>query len=331
MGRTDRFKQFRFIKTEGFIMAKSEKVLVIMGGTSTEREVSLRSGRAVCKALIEAGYNAQTFDIQPDNIDEIKKINPDIAFLALHGKGGEDGKIQGLLEWMNIPYTGPGIASSAICIDKILTKKLMVQSGVKTPEFMTINQSEFEKKGSVCNEVAKKIGLPAVIKASCQGSSIGVVIVNKTEEIDKTIKELFSYGDEILIEQFVEGIEISVPVIGNDTLTVLPIIEITSSNEFYDYQAKYTKGMSRHIIPARISDDTKCKVEEIAKKAYKAALCRGLSRIDFIIDKNSEPYFIEINTIPGMTEVSLFPDSANHAGISFPELVDKIVKLGLEK
>lgn len=310
---------------------EQKKVLVIMGGTSTEREVSLRSGEAVAKALAEAGYEAIPFDVRPDNVDKIKEINPDVAFLALHGKGGEDGTIQGLFEWMNLPYTGPGVASSAICMDKNLTKKVLMESGVTTPDFMEYEKTDGKSLETVKKEVLARLGLPVVVKSPSQGSSIGVVMVNKEEEFIPAIEECLKYGDKVLFEQFVDGIELTVPIIGNDELTVLPVIEIESENEFYDFESKYTQGMCRHIIPARIDEETKKSVEEMAKKAYRAALCRGISRIDFIVDKNGNPNVIEINTLPGMTEMSLFPDSARYAGITFPELTDKIVKLALEK
>lgn len=309
----------------------ANKVLVIMGGTSTEREVSLRSGAAVVKALTEAGYEAIPFDIQPDNVEKIKEINPDVAFLALHGKGGEDGTIQGLLEWMNIPYTGPGVASSAICMDKNLTKKVLCESGVKTPEFMEYEKNDGKSLDAVKEKVLAHLGLPVVVKSPSQGSSIGVVMVNNEESFIPAVEECLKYGDKVLFEQYVDGIELTVPIMGNEELTVLPIIEIESENEFYDFESKYTQGMCHHIIPARIDEKTKKRVEEMAKKAYRAAQCRGLSRVDFIVDKDGKPNVIEINTLPGMTEMSLFPDSARYAGITFPELTDKIVRLSLEK
>ena len=304
-------------------------VLVLMGGISTEREVSLKSGAAVANALKEAGYKVDTLDINYDNIEEIRKINPDVVYIALHGKGGEDGNIQGLLEWMNIPYTGPGVASSAVCMNKILTKKLMCYSGIPTPKFLEFDDSADEN--ITAEKIIDELGIPVVLKASCQGSSIGVEIVKDKEALKIKLKELKKYGDTILAEQFVDGCEVTVPIFGNRDCTVLPIIEILSENEFYDYQSKYTQGMSHHIIPARIDEKVAEEIRKIAISAYKAADCRGLSRIDFIIDKNNQPYFIEVNTLPGMTDVSLFPEAAKEYGISFPELVDIIVKLALEK
>lgn len=309
---------------------KDIKVLVLMGGVSTEREVSLRSGAAVANALKEAGYTVQTLDIKNENVFEIANIKPDVAFLALHGEKGEDGCIQGLLEWMGIPYTGPGVASSAVCMDKNLTKKILKQSGITTPDFMEYEIHEKKSLESLKEDVKSNLGFPVVVKSPCQGSSIGVVMVNKEEQLIPAVEECLKYGDKVLFEQFIDGTEVTVPIMGNDELTVLPIIEIESENEFYDYESKYTQGMCRHIIPARIDEETWEDVEEMAKKAYRAARCKGLSRVDFIIDKSGVPNVIEINTLPGMTEMSLFPDAARYAGIDFPALVDKIVKYALE-
>ena len=308
-----------------------EKVLVLMGGISTEREISLKSGAAVAKALGEAGYNVETLDINQNNVSEIAKINPDVCYLALHGKYGEDGCIQGMLEWMGIPYTGPGVAASAICMDKALTKKVLVQSGIPTPKSLEYTKAECTDVEKIKNELIKELGIPVVLKSPCQGSSIGVVIVRDEASVAEAIEEVFKYGDIMLAEQFVSGVEISVPVVGNDNPEVYPIIEIVPTSEFYDFESKYTPGMSEHIIPARISEKATENVNKYAKEAYEKTGCRGVSRIDFIVDENDNPYVIEINTIPGMTATSLVPDSARHLGIEFPQLVDKIVKLALEK
>lgn len=307
-----------------------EKVLVLMGGISTEREISLKSGTAVAKALADAGYIVETLDIRHDNISKIAEINPDVVYLALHGKGGEDGCVQGMLEWMGIPYTGPGVAASAICMDKALTKKILVHSNIPTPKSVEYKKDECKDISKISTELVAYLGLPMVLKSPCQGSSIGVVIVNNEDSIAAAVEEVFKYDDTLLAEQFVSGVEISVPVIGNNNPEVLPIIEIVPTSEFYDFRSKYTPGMSQHIIPARISKEAEEKVNRLAAEAYVKTGCRGVSRIDFIVDEKNNPFVIEINTIPGMTETSLVPDSAKYMGISFPKLVDKIVKLALE-
>lgn len=308
-----------------------KKVLVLMGGISTEREISLKSGNAVAKALSEAGYVVETLDINQNNVLEIARIKPDVVYLALHGKGGEDGCVQGMLEWMGIPYTGPGVSASAICMDKALTKKVLVQSGIPTPKSLEYTKEECKNTEKIKKELIAELGLPMVLKSPCQGSSIGVVIVRNESSVADAIEEVFKYGDIMLAEQFVSGVEISVPVVGNSNPEVFPIIEIVPTSEFYDFESKYTPGMSQHIIPARISEKAVKNVNKYAKLAYEKTGCRGVSRIDFIVDENNNPYVIEINTIPGMTETSLVPDSAKYMGIDFPQLVDKIVKLALEE
>lgn len=310
---------------------QSIKVLVVCGGVSTEREVSLKSGKSIFNALIKKGYkNAELFELNAENINEIIDASPDIVFLGLHGKGGEDGTIQGFLELAGIPYTGPGVLCSAVCMNKIFTKRLLENAGLPTAKFAVYNKAECKEKKKVEKELIDKIGLPMVLKSPCQGSSIGVVIVKEPRNIDRAIEEIFKYGDYLLAEQFVNGTEITLPIMGNDELVTLPVIEITSEREFYDYKAKYTSGLCHHIIPANIDKVTEKEVIEIGIKAYKVLNCRGISRIDFIIDKVKGPMIIEVNTLPGMTDMSLFPDAARYVGISYEDLVERILNYGLK-
>lgn len=312
-------------------MEKNTRILVIYGGTSTEREVSLNSGRAVYNALLRAGFtNVELFDLKADNMADILSIRPDLAFLALHGKGGEDGTIQGLLELAGIPYTGSGVASSAVCMDKILTKRMLVSAGIPTAPFYVTEKSDHPDVSSVCHAIVTEVGLPAVLKSPCQGSSVGVYIVRCEADLPAAVEGVFSFGDRLLCEKYLDGAEITVPLLGNSHPRVLPIIEITSENEFYDYEAKYTAGMCTHIIPARIPAETAELVNGYAKDTYRLLGCRGVSRVDFIVDKEMGPMVVEVNTIPGMTEMSLLPDSARAAGISFEETVVTICELALE-
>ena len=308
-----------------------KRIAVVCGGVSTEREVSLRSGEAVYNALCRYGFeNVILFDLKQDNIMQLLAEKPDICFLALHGKGGEDGCIQGLLELAQIPYTGPGVEASAVCMNKILTKQVLEAAGLPTAKFAVLQKEDAGDLEQVADMLVEKVGLPMVVKSPCQGSSIGVIMVKERAEMPEAIREIFSLGDRLLAEQFLRGTEITLPILGNEEVTVLPDIEITSEREFYDYTAKYTSGLCHHIVPARISEADRKKAQEIGRKAYKVLGCRGLSRIDFIIDEKQGPMVIEVNTLPGMTEMSLFPDSARAAGISFENLVAKIVELGLE-
>ena len=309
---------------------QKEKILVLMGGSSAEREVSLRSGQAVLNALLALDYEARAIDYNSTAIKEIIDYRPDLVFIALHGKYGEDGTVQGLLESLDLPYTGSGVAASAICINKVLSKRIFNSEGIPNAGFKIIHQSELNNPEEILNLLRLDICLPMVIKAATQGSSIGTYIIRNEAEVLAAIRNAFNYSHEVLVEEFIDGQELTVAVIGNDELQVLPLIEITSANEFYDYESKYTQGMCQHIIPARIGEESQAEIIRISKQVYKLMDCRGFARIDFMLDKNARPYVLEVNTIPGMTEMSLVPDAARAAGINFTSLVEMIVRLGLE-
>lgn len=307
-------------------------IAVVYGGISTERDVSLLSGKAVYDALRNYGYkNVWLFDFNGNNILKLIEDNPDIAFLALHGGGGEDGCIQGALELADIPYTGSGVACSAICMNKVFAKQVLTAANIPTARYMEFRKSDGKDVGEISERMVKVLSLPMVLKSPCQGSSIGVYIVKNFDEMEMAINSIFELGDQILAEEYLEGIEISLPIIGNDEITILPEIEITSGREFYDYQAKYTQGLSHHIIPSQINEEERYEIRKWGKKVYKEFNCRGLSRIDFIIDKNKGPMVIEINTLPGMTAMSLVPDAARAAGISFEQLTSQLIQFGLQE
>lgn len=309
---------------------KQLNILVVCGGVSTEREVSLRSGKAIHEALKRRGYvNVRLFDLTDENIGEIVSIHPDIVFLGLHGKGGEDGCIQGFLELAGIPYTGPGVACSAVCMNKILTKRILHDAGLPTSPFIALKHCDCTDIEALTAIFEEEVGFPMVLKSPCQGSSIGVVMVKKADEVPAAVEEVLKYGDDILAEQFLTGTEVTLPIMGNEDPVTLPVIEITSEREFYDYTAKYTSGLCHHIIPARISGEDRVKVSEIGASAYRVLGCCGLSRVDFIIDKVKGPMIIEVNTLPGMTDMSLFPDAAREVGMSYEDLVEKILEYGL--
>lgn len=303
------------------------KVLVLYGGTSSEREISLKSGRAVAEGLKEAGYKVELLDVNKDNLGEIAKIKPDVVFNALHGKNGEDGRIQAYLDMLEIPYTGSGMVASVIGMNKILTKKILTCENIPTAEYLVLRKEDYEEN---MKRAIDKLGLPAVVKAATQGSSIGTYIVKDEGNLKAAVMDAFNYDNEVLVERFIAGTEVTAALLGNENPVVLPIIEITSANEFYDYESKYTPGMCQHIIPARITKEAEARVKEISSRVYRAVGCRGFARVDFIVDKKDQPWVLEINTIPGMTEMSLVPDAAKAAGMSFVELVDRIVKLALQ-
>ena len=306
-------------------MQNKKKVLVVYGGTSTEREISLQSGKAVYDALKNSGYDVELFDLTADNIAELATKKADVIYPVLHGKGGEDGSVQGLFELMKIPYVGSKIAASAICIDKILCKDIISQKNVPTAGYMTFYKG-FDISAAV-SRIECDLDLPAVVKAAKEGSSIGVYIASTREELEKALSDASQFGDAILVERYIDGIELTVPVIRTGPwVKALPTIEITAENEFYDYEAKYTEGKCHHIIPARIDPLVNKKIADCAVKAFLACGCDGVARVDFMLDNKGNFFVLEINTIPGMTRMSLVPDSAKAAGISFEELVSKLVE-----
>ncbi|HPT68720.1 MAG TPA: D-alanine--D-alanine ligase [Syntrophomonas sp.] len=309
---------------------KKKKILVLMGGISEEREVSLRSGKAVLDALLALDYEALAIDFNSSAIKEIIEYKPDLVFIALHGKYGEDGTVQGLLDSLQIPYTGSGVATSAICIDKVLSKRFFNAEGIPNAPFRIIFNHDLTDPDILREQLISNIGLPMVVKAATQGSSIGTFIIKDENEILSAVNNAFKYSREVLIEKFIDGQELTVAIIGNEEPQVLPLIEITSANEFYDYESKYTKGMCEHIIPARIGEESQAEITRLSKLVYTLMGCRGFARVDFMLDKSGQPYVLEVNTIPGMTEMSLVPDAARAAGISFIELIEKIVRLGFE-
>ncbi len=305
-----------------------KKVAVLMGGISEEREISLKTGNAVLSALNKKGYITKSIDTKYDFIDELKLFNPDIAFIALHGPYGEDGTVQGLLEILNIPYCGCDVLSSAVAMNKIYTKKILYCDNLPTADFKVLNHIEYEKnKEETIKSLYNNFKLPFVIKAPRQGSSIGIYFVKNKNEIKDSIEKALKFDDRILIEKFIEGKEYTAAVIGDDYPKALPVIEIISLTGVYDYKAKYTKGLSEHIVPADLSKELTEEIKSLALKAYNSIGCKNFARVDFIVDKKNKPYILEINTIPGMTETSLLPDAARASGITFEDLIDYFIKL----
>lgn len=305
-----------------------KKIVVVMGGPSTEAEVSRRSGTAILEALKAKGYNAEGLELKPATFaNDIKASGAEFVFNALHGKFGEDGIIQGTLEMMGIPYTGSGVMAAAVTMDKVATKRFFMAEGIPTPKAHTYFRYEFKKR-DLTGEILQEFGVPVVVKASSQGSSIGVVIVEKAEELEAALEEAFRYDREVLVEEFIKGRELTVAVWGNEEKQeALPIIEITTVTGRYDYVTKYKVGASTHIIPAPVPEEVTKKVKEIAIRAFAVCGCSGMARVDFMLGEDNQPYAIEVNTIPGMTETSLVPDAGRAAGIEFPELCARILAM----
>lgn len=313
------------IKTVGFSgdemkepSLKKRKVAVMMGGLSREREISLKTGKAILKALTEKGYPAIPIDVGNDLPDRLVKEKVDCAFLALHGRFGEDGTIQGMLELMRIPYTGSGVLASALAMDKIMSKKFFLCEKIPTPAFEVFHRDEIKK------DLSKKLTLPlpVVIKPAREGSTIGISIVRKEEELGPAFKKAGEHDERILVEEFMKGKEITVGILEN---IPLPVIEIVPKSGFYDYFSKYTKGETQYILPARISRERYLYAQEVSLKAFQQLGCSGVGRVDLMTDENENPLVIDVNTMPGMTETSLLPKAANYAGITFEDLVERIL------
>ncbi|MDK2821593.1 MAG: D-alanine-D-alanine ligase [Clostridia bacterium] len=307
------------------------RIAVLMGGPSPEREISLKSGEAVYNALVSLGHQVLKIDLDDKVVSKLKNFGPDVVFNALHGKPGEDGSVQGMLEVLGIPYTGSGVLSSAISMDKVATKRMLEQAGIPTPKFMSWSIDEYSKnKEKINSTILKHLGLPVVIKAPTQGSTIGISIVKERKDLTPAIENALKYDPYFMAEVFLPGPEITASILGNKDPEVLPLIEITSHTGFYDYEAKYTPGLSEHIIPPRLPKTIIDKINLLAKKTYNLLGCRGFARIDFIVANKEKPQVIEINSVPGMTNTSLVPDAAKAAGLDFNLLIQKIIDLALE-
>jgi D-alanine-D-alanine ligase len=303
-------------------LVTNKKIGVLLGGLSSEREVSLASGNAVLKALKDKGYYAVAIDVGRDVAEKIRVNGIEVAFIALHGRFGEDGAIQGLLEVMGIPYTGSGILASALGMNKTISKQVFRSRGLLVGPYEVIYAGDAAK----VNDALEDIRFPAVIKPHAEGSSVGVSLVFKREDLAPAVALALKYGNEFLIEKFIKGKEVQVGILGNRALGA---IEIVPKRAFYDYTAKYEKGMSDHYFPARIPDVAYKRTLEAGLAAHQVIGCRGYSRVDFIIDDSGAPYILEVNTLPGMTATSLLPEIANGVGIPFPDLVEEILRLAI--
>lgn len=314
------------------------KIAVICGGRSTEKEISQKTGQAVLAALNECDYSTRLIDPSQEGwTDELKTFSPQLVFIGLHGKEGEDGTIQGYLETLGYPYTGSGLLASAMTMDKVISQRNLREAGLRVPDFISLDKEDWKARKDhkeikeIEEKILSQIGLPLVVKAPSQGSSIGIYFVDTAAQLGPAIQAAFSYEDRILIEKKIVGMEITVSVLGNKDPLVLPTLEITTSTGAYDYQTKYTPGLSQHIIPARLKKETRQRCRSMALKAYKTLGLSGFGRVDFMLDEKETPYILELNTIPGMTQTSLIPDAACHVGLSFKDLVEGICLLALDK
>jgi len=339
------------------------KILVLMGGTSAERDVSLVSGEAIVEALKAAGHKVMVLDTardqkllsnngkylpggvrqKPPDITELEMKGKqlaletihsfdfsevDVIFLALHGGQGEDGTIQALLDLTGKPYTGSGVLASALAMNKAMSKKIFEREGILTPEWFLIEDPELSHLTSIAERVEKRFGFPCVIKPNNQGSTVGLTVVEKNQDLKKAFKCAQEFSSRILIERYILGRELTVGILGD---IPLPVIEIIPEHGIYDYECKYTHGKSNYVCPAEISEERTKEIQAIGLKAFNALGCEGYARVDFRYGEDGLFYCLEVNTLPGMTSLSLVPMAAKGLGIGFPELVDRIASLAMKK
>lgn len=303
---------------------KSKRIAVIMGGPSAEREVSLRTGQAILTALQGIGYQAVGIDLNPHRIvEQLKEERVDVVFNAVHGLYGEDGRLQGALELLGIPYTGSGVLASAVAMDKAISKRIFQAAEIPTPKARVYNK--LDRRRNLALEIEQEFGVPVVVKSAAQGSSIGVYIVERAEELAAAVEEAFNFSDHIVVETFICGKELTVTIMGDDIPQALPIIEISPRSGRYDYHSKYTKGTTEYSVPAKLPQAVTEAVQKIAIEAFTILGCKGIARVDVMLDQNDCPYVLEINTVPGMTETSLVPQAAAAAGISFAALCERLL------
>ncbi len=300
------------------------RVAVLRGGRSAEREVSLMSGGQVEKALQSRGHEVTGVDVDLSTWDVLKDGGFDCVFNALHGRLGEDGTVQGMLELLGLPYTGSGVLASALCMDKARANVMMAAAGLHIPTF-----EELEIKDGVAGDLVERLvktyGLPLVVKPVREGSTLGLTIAQDVDQVASGLVLAARYDRRILVQKFAAGTEITIGVLATPDVQVLPTLEIVSDNPVYDYDAKYTAGKSHHIIPARIPERAQSEASAAARRAFIELGCAGMARVDIIVDSQSKPWVLEVNTVPGLTELSLLPDAARAAGIAFDELCQRLV------
>jgi len=298
------------------IISAAGRVAVLMGGYSAEREISLNSGHAIAAALVRAGIDARELVWDDDLVRQLADCNPDRVFIALHGRGGEDGSVQGLLEIMDLPYTGSDVLGCALSMDKARSKQVWISTGLPTPPFLVF------KRGDAVDEIIHDVSFPVMVKPNTEGSSFGASRVNEQSGLPAAIESSLRYDDTVLIENWVAGNEYTLSIVAGDPL---PIIKLETPHEFYDYEAKYVADTTRYICPCGLAQDLTDRYTALAVNAFDALGARGWGRVDFIVDEQEQLWLIELNTVPGMTDHSLVPMAAQADGVEFDELVVKIL------
>ncbi len=307
------------------------RIGVLMGGRSSERDVSLRTGQAVHQSLLRRGYDAVAIDVAHSLTQALQEQKVAIAFLSLHGPGGEDGTIQGFLETIGMPYTGSGVQASAVGMHKVITKTVLAAHDIPVPGGTVVLRGESPSLGRILTSA--KLRLPVVVKPASQGSTIGVTIVRESKEWKPALALAHRYDAEAMVEAYIPGHEVTVSILGGASgpPKVLPAVEIVAPNGFYDFSAKYQKGRTQYLCPAPLSARVRREIGELARRTYHVLGCGGAARVDFRITPKGRPYVLEINTVPGMTETSLLPMAAAQAGIDYDSLVEWILQSALDR
>ncbi len=304
------------------------KIAVLYGGTSAEREVSLSSGKGIIAALKKKGHDVVGIDFHPNNLQDIINLHVDIVYIGLHGRFGEDGRIQGLLDMLGIPYVGSGVLGSALAMDKARAKLFFAKAGIRVAKERVLYKHKYNE-----DELSIDFAYPVVVKPNQEGSTIGLTFADDEKQMKQGITEAFKFDDTVLIEEFIEGKEVTVAVLGNKGQEEgLPVVEIVPKNKYYDYEAKYAPGGSEHFVPARVDDRIKEYLQKNAVLAHQSLGCEVYSRVDFIVPHDgSDPVILEVNTLPGMTPTSLYPDAAREFGMSYEDMIERFIELSLKK
>jgi D-alanine-D-alanine ligase len=307
------------------------RVAVLKGGRSLERQVSLRSGARVEDALGRLGHDVVSIDVALDLIRRLRDAEPDVAFIAMHGRDGEDGTVQELLEIIGVPYTGSGVLACARATDKVLAKHLMVEAGIPTPEFFAFNETAFRELGAAeaLPAIEERLGFPIVVKPSSQGSALGIKFARSAADVPAALVAAFSYDSRVLLERYVDGRDLAVSILDDEPL---PVVEaVPHDDEFYDFEARYEIGRTDFACPADLPDGLTEQAQDLALRTYGLLGCSGFARVDLMLDAAGELTVLEANPIPGLTETSLLPQAAEAAGIPFDELVGRILELALDR